>query len=173
MTSISGVGATTNLFGKVSGQSENAKAELIAIPASESSKVTLSDDAKVLAGFASKGLTIAMREFNKPLTASSSNNSTGQMVTDKSISKEDFVSLLSNLGVNEADRDKLISGFDSNADGTFSHAEILKAFAGTSDSNNSLSQSILGLMDRNGNGDGRVDAREFAKLSTAFYDAEK
>jgi hypothetical protein len=28
-------------------------------------------------------------------------------------------------------------------------------------------------MDLKGNGDGRVDGKEFVKLSTAFYDAEK
>lgn len=173
MTSVRGVGSTSNLIGKVGKYPENPELDLSSTQSSASSKVTLSDDAKVLARFASKGITVAMRGFDKPITSSSSNNSYGPMVTDKSISKDDFITLLSSLGVTDAEKDKFISGFDNNSDGTVSHDEILKAFAGTADNTNSLSQALLSLMDGKDNGDGRVDAREFAKLSTAFYDAEK
>jgi Ca2+-binding EF-hand superfamily protein len=173
MTSISSVANTSNILNISAKKSENASVDSITTSNNESSKVTLSDDAKVLARFASKGIAVAMKEFDKPISASSSNNSYGSMVTDKSISKDDFMNLLDTLGVNEADRDKFMSGFDSNADGTISHDEILKVFAGTSNEDNSLSQAVIGLMDKSGNGDGRVDAREFAKITTKFYDAEK
>jgi hypothetical protein len=172
MTSISGIRSTYNLIGTTAGHSDNPK-PTIASPSNESSKVTLSDDAKVFARFASKGIAVAVRELSSPLSGGISNNNPGQMATDKSISKEDFLSLLSTLGVNENGRDKLMSGFDNDNDGTISHDEILKVFAGTSSEDSSLSQTVLSLMDLKGNGDGRVDGKEFVKLSTAFYDAEK
>ena len=63
--------------------------------------------------------------------------------------------------------------FDVNHDGRVSRDEFLKATADTAvqKPGSELSQALLHLMDRGGDGNGIVNSTEFAQLSTAFANA--
>jgi Ca2+-binding EF-hand superfamily protein len=176
MSLINGINNTTPYIEKLASKQGQKKATSQSdTQASQSSVVTLSEDAKALVNFTNKGIAVSMKGFDTPLTGATRSDNYTQYpseVTDKKITKDEFANLLSSLGVNDSDTQKLVSGFDTNSDNEISHAEILKALSDTSQSNNLLSQSILNLMDKTGNGDGKVSAQEFATISTKFYDAE-
>jgi len=176
MSLINGISNNVSFFEKLASKQDSDKVNTQSLQATESSKVTLSEDAMALANFTNKGIAVSMKGFDTPLTRANAAGNSAQfsasMVTDKKISKDDFAALLSSLGVKETDQQGLISAFDTNSDNTISHDEILKALSQTSQNNGPLSQSILSLMDKNGNNDGQVSAQEFANISTRIYDSE-
>jgi Ca2+-binding EF-hand superfamily protein len=176
MSLINGISNNIRVFEKLASKQDSDKANTPPPQATESSKVTLSEDAKALANFTNKGIAVSMKEFDTPLTKTNAAGSSAQfsnsIVTDKKISKDDFAALLSSLGVKETDQQDIISAFDTNSDNTISHGEILKSLSQAAQNNSPLSQSILDLMDKNGNNDGQVSAQEYANISTRLYDAE-
>lgn len=176
MSLINGINNTTPYLEKLANkQGKNIATTPYDLKSSQSSLVTLSEDAKALVNFTEKGIAVSMKGFDTPLAGANRTDGYTQYpsaVTDKKIAKDDFAKLLSSLGANETDSQELSSGFDTNADNEISHAEILKALSYTSQNNNLLSQPLLNLMDKTGNSDGNVTAQEFAAISTRLYDAE-
>ena len=90
------------------------------------------------------------------------------------VSRQDFQDLLARFGATEQQTQQLASRFDTDQDGSISHEEFQKGLARAAGdrANDALSQVLLGLMDAQGNGDGRVDPKELASLTGAFARAE-
>lgn len=135
-----------------------------------STQVVLSADARVLADFAGKGIAMTMRRLDAPLDASQS-----PAVAAPSVAKDDFERLLAQLGATQQEKNQIQAGLDTDRSGDISRNELLKGLAATNGatSGSQTSQALLHLMDRNGDGNGRVDAQEFGGFTAAFLDAEK
>ena len=90
------------------------------------------------------------------------------------VSRPDFQDLLARFGATEQQTLRLTSRFDADQDGSISHEEFQKGLARAAGdrANDPLSQVLLGLMDAQGNGDGRVNPKELAALTGAFARAE-
>lgn len=90
------------------------------------------------------------------------------------VSRQDFQDLLARFGATEQQTLRLTSRFDADQDGSISHEEFQKGLARAAGdrANDPLSQVLLGLMDAQGNCDGRVNPKELAALTGAFARAE-
>ena len=148
-----------------------------------SAVVTLSPQAEALAGFAGKGILVSQGQLDAPIGAVSRGGGSGSggrtggaaLLSGQSVSAQDFKDLLTRFGASDAEKAELTAGFDTNQDGAISHDEFLKGLANTSASKTGtdFSHAVLQLMDRGGNGDGVVAAKEFAAFTTAFANTEK
>ena len=132
-----------------------------------SAVVTLSPQAEALAGFADKGILVAQARTGGALAGS------GALAAGASVSVQDFSEILSRLGADDTQRQRIASGFDANQDGSISRDEFLQGVASTSiqKQGTGFSQAVLQLMDRGGDANGVVDQAEFAALTTAFANA--
>ncbi len=68
MSLINGISNNIRVFEKLASKQDSDKANTPPLQATESSKVTLSEDAKALANFTNKGIAVSMKEFDTPLT---------------------------------------------------------------------------------------------------------
>jgi len=181
---ISGLASVASmLFNAASGASSKAAVARRSsgddAPAQPSAVVTLSPQAEALAGFAGKGILVSQGKLDGALGAIQ--RGTGQGVgggsatTAGSVSTQDFQELLTRFGADDAQKQQITAGFDTNNDGSISHDEFLKGLASTSAKKpgTDFSQAVLQLMDRGGNQDGVVHQNEFAAFTTAFAHAEK
>lgn len=177
MSRINSLGSTNSISSNINKQESKTSVDNSIVTSSESSKVTLSQDARVLAKFASKGISVSLKQMSKPLNSQIENHNSYSFdetkVFEKSISKVDLDKLLFNLGATDLEREQIKSGLDSNNDGTISHEELLKGIASTLQADSVLGQNILSLMDRNGDANGIVTSTEFARITTALNDFEK
>ncbi len=177
MSNISSIGTTNYLPSLAKGQVSSISGEGSKVISSTSTKVTLSQDAKALANFSNNGISVSLRQMSKPLTSQSqsenSNNINGAVEYKKSISKDDLDKLLLNFGATNEEKNQIHSGLDVNQDGSISHDELLKGISSTLGAGNPLGQTILSIMDRNGDSNGLVNSIEFARITTAFNDEEK
>lgn len=149
-----------------------------------SAVVTLSPQAEAMAGFANKGILMTQGQFDAALTpvsrGVSSSGAGGKpggvaALSGQSVSAQDFKDLLTRFGATDAEKAELSAGFDVNKDGAISHDEFLKGLASASanKTGTDFSQAVRRLMDRGGNADGVVAAKEFTAFTTAFANAER
>lgn len=149
-----------------------------------SAVVTLSPQAEAMAGFANKGVLMTQGRFDAALTpvsrgvsGSSNGGKPGGLagLSAQSVSAQDFKDLLTRFGATDAEKAELTAGFDADKDGTISQDEFLKGLASTSanKAGTDFSQAVRRLMDRGGDGDGVVAAKEFTAFTTAFANAGK
>ena len=175
MTKINSIGTANHLISrenlpvrKSSGQDT--------ITSPKSSKVILSDDAKVIAKFANKGISVSLKHKDKPVNFVSdghlSTSDFGKNINIKNISKVKLDELLLKLGATDLEREQIKTGLDNNNDQSISNGELMRVIANTQEDSLSLSKIILGLMDRNGDQNGKVNLNEFARVTTALNDLE-
>jgi len=177
MSRISTIGTSKYQLSSINEQAGRTSKASALTKSSDSSKVTLSQDARVIANFASKGISVSLREVSKQVTSQNENNASENYIDTKvyegSISRDDLDKLLNRLGITNEDKEKIKSGLDVNKDGSISHSELLRAISGTLDNDSGFSQVLLRVMDRKGDADGTVSSTEFAKFTTLLDDAEK
>ena len=115
-----------------------------------SAVLTLSPQAEALAGFADKGILVSQGKLENAVGAVAS-GSAGRAASVASVALS-------------------TAGFDADKDGFITMDEFLKGLAKTkgAQAGSDFSQTVMQLMDRNGNADGSVADQEFAAFSTAF-----
>lgn len=148
-----------------------------------SAVVTLSPQAEALAGFAGKGILVGQGKIDGPLGAIQRTAGQGAggggaaLAGGGSVSTQDFQKLLTRFSADDAQNQQITAGFDTNKDGSISHDEFLQGLASTSlqkqGTDSDFSQAVLQLMDRGGDANGVVNAKEFAAFTTAFAQAER
>jgi hypothetical protein len=177
MSIIGSIEVSKALFSKTTEQPSKVNQDSTIGTSSESSEVKLGKDAMIFAKFAQKGISVSIRKLDHALSPQNVNQSSvssvGIRAYEKSISMDDLDKVLLNLGASEVEIEQIESGLDIDNNGNISHDELLRGLAGTLDNGNSLSKSILNIMDRNGDSNGTVNAVEFSRLATALYDTEK
>lgn len=133
-----------------------------------SSFLHLSPEAASLAGMAGKGVAVGTGNSALP-----SGMGVGNM-HGRSVSREDFQTLLERFGATQAQKDQLVAGFDTNNDGRIGQDEFLQGLSKTrgAQAGSDFAQTVLQLMDNAGNADGTVARQEFAALTTAFGSAQ-
>lgn len=184
---ISGVLTLSSMFFNRSGAGDakgaTAKsASSDTVDAGPAAVLTLSKDAEVIAGFAGQGITVASRTLEGQLTRSGSTvraggAGTGRASADASdavVSNEDFQKMLAQFGATDDEKAALTAKFDANHDGSVSRGEFLKGLAATKGegAGTDASQALMRVMDRQGNANGQVSAKEFAQFTTAFADLQ-
>ena len=181
---ISGLASVASLvFNAASGGSSRSAAARRSSDAADgaqpSAVVTLSPQAEALAGFADKGILVSQGKLDGALSAIQ--RGTGQggrgaaSAAGGAVSTRDFQEILTRFGADDAQKQQITEGFDTNKDGSISHEEFLKGLASTSiqKQGTDFSQAVLQLMDRGGDTNGVVNQNEFAAFATAFAQAEK
>lgn len=142
----------------------------------QASIVTLSSEAQGFADLASKGVMSFTISDGKRMTQDLMNGvSTGARASGGfggTVSAADFDDLMVQFGATQSQAERIRQGFDSDGDGSITNDEMLGGFAGTMKSSPDA-QMLLGLMDKNGNGDGVVQQREFSDIQTALVYAQK
>jgi EF-hand domain pair len=171
---VHGPGTRTNRNG--ASNDTDPASSAVAVPTSEpSATVTLSKDGLALANLASEG--VAVTYVSGPslsqLVASGQTpliNSPG--MAGDTISQEDFTQLILQAGGTKSQADQLFSTFDQDGDGVVSPSEVLSGLSKAGD-NSPFAQTLISLMDKNGNGDGTVSSTEFVRFETELISAEK
>ena len=138
--------------------------------AGPAAKVSLSQEAKALAGLASQGAVFAQSVSGSQAVRQGTDGSPVAAMSRRSVSNEDFEALLGRFGADAKDQKTLMAGFDANQDGAISQDEFLKGLAQTAGGNTSgeFSQALLRLMDGAGDANANVSQQEFAEFSKAY-----
>lgn len=125
-----------------------------------SARFTLSREAEGMAGAAGKVARASAMAADHGMRVSNS----------ASVSVESFQQVLSRFGADDARGAALAAEFDGNRDGIITRDEFMRGMSRTAGAGaqSPFSQSVLEVMDRAGNADGVVSAREFAELAQAF-----
>jgi hypothetical protein len=156
-------------------------------------QVTLSPQAKTIASLAAKGISVevvsfasmglppppsqggqpaALSYFEKISAAQGTTPHDANGNPDGQISQTGLEQVVQQFGSTKAQADQLFAALDTNGNSSLSNAEVLSGLAATStDPNSAVSQSLLKLMDQNG--DNSVSQDEFLALETALVEAEK
>lgn len=160
---ISGLASVASLLFNASSGRSGAAAKPAADTASAgpASVLTLSAEAQSLAGVAGQAASGA---------AALATSAGGSAVSGKSVSTEDFQTMLTRFGATDAQKEQLTAGLDANKDGSISQDEFLKGLANTqgTQAGSATSQTLMQVMDQAGNRDGTVGRKEFLTLTTAF-----
>lgn len=184
---ISGLASVASLIFNASsggaGKAAGARRSKEAEAPEASAVVTLSPQAEAMAGFANKGVLMTQGRFDAALSPVSRGVSSGTggkpsgvaALSGPAVSAQDFKDLLTRFGATDAEKAELTAGFDADKDGAISQDEFLKGLASTSThkTGTDFSQAVRQLMDRGGDGDGVVAAKEFTAFTTAFANAGK
>ena len=159
---ISGLASVASLLFNASSGRSAAAAQPAAEAASAgpASVLKLSAEAQSLAGVAGQAAS----------GAAALATSTGAAASGKSVSTEDFRTMLTRFGATDAQKEQLTAGLDANKDGSISQDEFLKGLANTqgTQAGSAISQTLMQVMDQAGNHDGTVGRKEFLTLTTAF-----
>jgi hypothetical protein len=108
---------------------------------------------------------------SSPKQSATSQTSTGTSPADSDLSKANFEKTLAQYGATGTQADQYFTDIDSNNDGVISNSELLTALGNTgSDTDSSLSQGLLSLMNTTHNG--VVSGTEFTNFETSLVTAE-
>jgi len=172
---ISGLASVASLifnaaFGGSAKSAVARRAEADAAPQA-STVISLSPQAEALAGLAGNGVAQPQGRPHHALgIRSAPQSSEAGLLARRSVSTEDFQTLLNRFGADDAQKAQLTAGFDANQDGAITQAEFLQGLAKTKgdQAGSGFSQAVMGLMDRCGVADGKVAETEFAAFASAF-----
>ena len=164
--------ATSSGSGKLAGPRRSGAG----VEPEPSAVLTLSPQAEALAGFADKGILVSQGKLENAVGAVASGSAgraasvASVALSARPVSTQDFQALLTRFGADDAQKAQLTAGFDADKDGFITMDEFLKGLAKTkgAQAGSDFSQTVMQLMDRNGNADGSVADKEFAAFSTAF-----
>jgi hypothetical protein len=140
-----------------------------------STTVTLSQDGLALANLASEGITVTQisgPSLSRLVASGQTPLVSSPGVTGGAISQPDFERLILQAGGTKEQADQLFSTFDSNSDGAVSPSEVLSGLSKARDKS-PFAQTLLSLMDKNGDGNGAVSSTEFVRFETELVSAEK
>ncbi|CAN7313231.1 hypothetical protein [Caballeronia sp. LjRoot31] len=186
--------ASSALDASAGGASASAQASSADVSSQSSTQVTLSPEAKSLAALSSEGVTLTqssiagldlpslssvrdnpadlasyLRTLNSGTVAPPTNAEGKQ---DGEISEAAFEQVVEQFGGSKTQADQLFGALGANDSNPLTNAVLLQGLAATStDSSSAGSQSLLTLMDQNG--DGSASQTEFLTLETALVAAEK
>jgi hypothetical protein len=143
--------------------------------------LTLSPDAQAVAGLNAAGVTVeSVSLADDPNLMNFANLAKGSATTQTpttpssgigDLSKTEFESALAKYGATSGQADQLFADIDTNGDGTVSNSELLTALGDTgSDTDSSLSQGLLSLMDTSHSG--AVTGTEFTNFETTLVSSE-
>lgn len=181
---ISGVLTLSSMFfnrsssgdGKAASAQSGSSGSVEAGPAAV---VSLSKDAQTIARFAEQGITVSSRPLEAQLTRTRATGGAAGAAgpaagRDAAVSTADFQKLLTQFGATDDERAAITAGFDADHDGSVTQSEFLKGLAATQgeQGGSAGSQALMRLMDRQGNGNGEISAKEFALFTTAFADLQ-
>ncbi|RYF22882.1 MAG: hypothetical protein EOO33_14735 [Comamonadaceae bacterium] len=181
---VSGLVTLSSMFFNGSASGSSAKGATPArkhndtVDAGPAAVVTLSKDAAVIARFADQGISVASRSLEGQLTRTRTAGGAGSApaadARDAVVSTDDFQKLLAQFGATDEEKAVLTAGFDANQDGAVTQGEFLKGLGATKGerAGSDASQALMRLMDRQGNANGEISAKEFAQFTTAFADLQ-
>jgi hypothetical protein len=187
--SISSLGSYVNAatYGASPATSTSAAAPAAAASAGNTSSspsadwLTLSPDAQAVAGLNSAGITVEcvsladdpslMNLADLAKGAAPAQTSTTPSSGNGDLSKTAFENALAKYGATSGQADQLFADIDTNGDGAVSNSELLTALGDTgSDTDSSLSQGLLSLMDTSHSG--AVSGTEFTNFETSLVTSE-
>lgn len=138
-------------------------------PESQSAKISISPEAKILASFAAKGISTSLKSLSHSLQPGDRTHSTEAESYDNKgvITTKRFDKLLQQLGASQHEAKNLSTAFDIDKNSQITRNELLDRLGITNnEANSEVSQSVLRLMDMNGDNNKTVSAEEFANLQT-------
>jgi hypothetical protein len=140
-----------------------------------STTVTLSKSGLALANFASEGVTVTQvsgPSLSQLIASGQTPLVSSPGMSGGTISQPDFERLVLQAGGTKEQADQLFSAFDSNNDTAVSQSEVLSGLSKAGDKSQ-FAQTLLSLMDKNGDGNGTVNSTEFVRFETELVSAEK
>lgn len=177
--SISSIGGYVNpaIFGtqqtsSTSTATSTAAASTAPTSGGSSDWVTLSPDAQAVAGLNAAGVTVECVPLSDvPNLASGQSSATTTSTGDGDLSESEFEKALAGYGATGSQADQYFSDIDTNDNGSLSNSELITALGDTgSDTDSSLSQGLLSLM--NTSHSGVVSGSEFTAFETSLVTAE-
>ncbi len=175
--SISSIGGYVNpaMFGtqQTSSASATSTAAVASTPASSGSDwLTLSPDAQAVASLNAAGVTVECVPLSDvPNLASGQSSAATTSTGQGDLSESEFEKALAGYGASSSQADQYFADIDSNDNGSVSNSELITALGDTgSDTDSSLSQGLLSLM--NTSHSGVVSGSEFTAFETSLVTAE-